>query len=50
MHEMIDTINTWDEGAIRSRMLELVREDQVFAAVVYSMLPAPIRRMLDNTR
>lgn len=50
VHEMLDTINTWDERAIRSRMEELVRDDQVFAAVVYSMLPRPIRLMLDEIR
>lgn len=49
VHEMLDTINTWDERAIRSRMTELLNDDRVFAAVVYTMLPAPIRRFLDNT-
>jgi hypothetical protein len=50
VHEMLDTINNWDERAIRSRMLDLVQEDAVFAAVVYSMLPPPVRRMLDEMR
>lgn len=48
VHEMLDIINSWDESAIRSRMSELVEDDRVFAAVVYTMLPAPIRRYLDN--
>lgn len=48
VHIMIDTINTWDESAIRSRMTELLAEDPVFCAVVYSMLPRPIRLMLDQ--
>jgi hypothetical protein len=50
VHEMLDTINNWDETAIRSRMQDLLRGDPVFAAVVYSMLPPPIRRMLDQSR
>lgn len=49
VHDMLDTINTWDERAIRSRMKELIADDHVFAAVVYTMLPAPIRRFLDDT-
>lgn len=50
VHEMLDTINTWNESAIRDRMTELVRDDYVFAAVVYSMLPRPIRQLLDETQ
>jgi len=48
VHDMLDTINTWNESAIRSRMTELMAEDHVFAAVVYSMLPPPVRRMLEE--
>ena len=48
VNEMLDIINSWDESAIRSRMRELIEDDRVFAAVVYTMLPAPIRRYLDN--
>jgi len=47
--EMLDTINTWNESAIRDRMRELVRDDRVFAAVVYSMLPRPVRQLLDES-
>jgi len=50
VHEMLDTINTWNESAIRDRMTELVRDDRVFAAVVYSMLPRPVRQLLDETQ
>ena len=50
VHEMLDTINTWNESAIRDRMTELVRDDHVFAAVVYSMLPRPVRQLLDETQ
>jgi hypothetical protein len=50
VHEMLDTINNWDESAIRSRMEELRAEDYVFAAVVYSMLPRPVRMMLDEIK
>lgn len=49
VHEMLDTINTWNESAIRDRMTELVRDDRVFAAVVYSMLPRPVRQLLDES-
>lgn len=49
VHEMLDTINTWNESAIRDRMRELVRDDRVFAAVVYSMLPRPVRQLLDES-
>lgn len=45
---MMDTINSWDMSAIRERMEELRSEDQTFAAVVYTMLPAPIRRFLNE--
>jgi hypothetical protein len=48
--DMLDTINTWNESAIRDRMTELVRDDRVFAAVVYSMLPRPVRQLLDETQ
>lgn len=48
-HEMLDTINSWNETAIRDRMTELVRDDRVFAAVVYSMLPRPVRQLLDES-
>lgn len=48
-HEMLDTINTWNESAIRDRMRELVSDDRVFAAVVYSMLPRPVRQLLDES-
>jgi hypothetical protein len=47
---MLETINSWDQSAIRDRMHELRQENQVFAAVVYSMLPAPIRLFLDSVR
>jgi hypothetical protein len=47
---LLETINSWDQSAIRNRMDELRREDQVFAAVVYSKLPAPIRQFLDTVR
>jgi hypothetical protein len=50
VNDMLDTINTWDESAIRDRMRELVRDDRVFAAVVYSMLPRPVRQLLDETQ
>jgi hypothetical protein len=50
VHELLDTINTWNQSAIRSRMEELRAEDYVFAAVVYSMLPRPVRMMLDETQ
>ena len=49
VHDMLDTINTWNESAIRDRMTELVRDDRVFAAVVYSMLPRPVRQLLDES-
>lgn len=49
-HELLDTVNTWNESAIRDRMTELLREDRVFAAVVYSMLPRPVRQLLDETQ
>lgn len=49
VNEMLDTINTWNESAIRDRMTELVRDDRVFAAVVYSMLPRPVRQLLDES-
>jgi hypothetical protein len=52
VHELIDTINTFDPDKIdkiRSRMQELKREDVVFCAVVYSMLPRPVRLMLYET-
>ena len=48
VHDMLDTINTWNESAIRDRMRELVSDDRVFAAVVYSMLPRPVRQLLDE--
>jgi len=48
VHELIDTVNTWDEQAIRARMQELLREDPVFSAVVYCLLPRPIRQLLDQ--
>lgn len=47
---LLETINSWDQSAIRDRMHELRQEDQVFAAVVYSKLPAPIRQFLDSVR
>ena len=50
VHDMLDTINTWNESAIRDRMTELVRDDRVFAAVVYSMLPRPVRQLLDESQ
>lgn len=45
---MLETINSWDQDAIRDRLTELKAEDQVFAAVVYTMLPAPIRNFLNE--
>lgn len=48
--DMLETINSWDQGRIRDRVAELRAEDQVFAAVVYSLLPAPIRHYLDSVR
>jgi hypothetical protein len=48
VHELLETINTWNQSAIRSRMEELRREDYIFAAVVYSMLPRPVRQMLEE--
>jgi hypothetical protein len=50
VQELLETINSWDQSAIRDRVDELRREDQVFAAVVYSLLPAPIRHYLDSVR
>lgn len=50
VHEMLDTINSWNESAIRDRMRELVEDDRVFAAVVYSMLPRPVRQLLDESQ
>ena len=46
---MLETINTWNQDAIRDRLAELRAEDQVFAAVVYTYLPAPIRNFLNET-
>ena len=48
VHDLLDTINTWDDREIRSRMEELRREDPVFSAVVYSLLPRPIRALLNG--
>lgn len=45
---MLETINTWDQEAIRDRLSELRAEDHVFAAVVYTFLPAPIRNFLNG--
>jgi hypothetical protein len=50
VHDMLDTINTWDESAIRTKLTALTAEDYVFSAVVYSMLPRPVRLMLDQMR
>ncbi len=47
---MMDAINSWDQSVIRDRMIELRGEDQIFAAVVYTMLPAPIRSFLNDHR
>jgi hypothetical protein len=50
VHELLDTVNNFDPHAIRSRMEDLKREDPVFCAVVYSMLPRPVRLMLYETQ
>jgi hypothetical protein len=45
---MMDALNSWDQSVIRERMTEIRNEDQIFAAVVYTMLPAPIRNFLNE--
>lgn len=46
VHDLLDRINTWDESNVRSQLKELKKEDNVFAAVVWSMLPPPLRHYL----
>ena len=47
-HELLETIGCWDERRILDKLNYLKQEDMVFACVVWSMLPRPLRLYLEQ--